>query len=254
MPLLQGRRRRNVRFARKPRKTRKTRVARRSRITPTNLNPGAQLRSLSTNSVFPASMRLKLYAAANGITMTATAGVPQVRSIMINSLRDPFQSFGAEQPRWFDTLMGADNGTAPYGRYLVHGAKVSVTFYPVNVASSTGYWRAGLCPRIGNSTAPSSISELMVRGGAVNKTLTNYYSQTARTITKYVSVKKWWNRKDIKDNSGAFGAAYNADPTNPVYLDVLAGPVAESGSDAMFIDIKVVFYAELYSLNDVADS
>lgn len=211
--------------------------------------------NMVTNTVFPTSLPVKLYAAMNDVALTTTAGEMVSASILCNSLNDPFNTLGADKARWTNTLLGADGGAAPYSRYLVHAAKISVTFYPCAVSpSATGYFRVGLAPRLPNSTAPSSISELQIRGGAKTRSMVTGYGQKPVVLHHYVPVKKWWDRTNLKDSASIFGAAYNANPTNLVYLDICAGPTAESGANGVYYDIKVKFYATLYSINDVADS
>lgn len=229
-------------------------VARTRRVTNTG-RPYSGMAGTS-NSVFPRVLPIKMFYAEHDLSITASAGgAPGVHTFRVNSLYD-FNSTGVgNQPRWMDTLLGANAGTTPYSRYLVRAVKVSITFYPVGITGAGAYFRSIVVPRISNSTAPTTLDEARVRFGAKSIAMASESSQGPKTVHKYIDVRKWWNRKDLQDDSDNFGAAYNANPTNQVMLDVVCGPIDKSINQySQLIDIKATLYCQLYSLNDVADS
>lgn len=186
---------------------------------------------------------------------SGVAGGPGVYTVSLNSLYDPNVTGGGSQPRYFDTFVGTNNGTAPYNRYMVFAAKITVTFYPIGLSeNANGYWRAGIAPRNSDASAPTDLDELMERPYAKTVALSTASGQRPRTLTYYTKIAPWWGKKDIADVNSLHGSVA-ASPASQVYCDIVAGPVNENlGQNVMFVDWKVKYYARLYTLNDVADS
>ncbi len=62
------------------------------------------------------------------VTVTSTTGsFASLAQMALNDIWDPTGSGGARRPRYYSSIFGADDGTAPYGHYHVTGVRVSLT-------------------------------------------------------------------------------------------------------------------------------
>ena len=87
-------------------------------------------------SPFGRSLRTEMTFAENR-EIPVTAGVPYTYLYSINSLYDPNVTGTGNQPRFFDTICGANNTSAPYQQYRVYASKIEVTFIPTGADSVT---------------------------------------------------------------------------------------------------------------------
>lgn len=180
---------------------------------------------------------------------TATA-TPVVETWRLNSLYDPDYQMGGGQPQYFDSLAGADGGTAPYKTYTVFGCKTEVT-----VVSTNGAPANIVCvPRV-SGTATTTIEDAVMQPGAVAKKLSFYTGGPAvQKITMYHSIAKMWGKSKgaIMDDDN-FSAAYNANPANVSYLDVMIAPVATTTSN-YYMSIKMTFLSRFSDRTTAAAS
>lgn len=188
--------------------------------------------------------------------MTSAVGALIGHTFRANSLYDPNETGTGHQPRFYDTLLGGNNTAAPYGSYIVYGAKISVWFN--NVGSS--YQGGGLVAvRYRNNTASlaSSLDEAIERRTYRVKQMGSSVSgsPTLTKISIYVPMSKVFgvSKRGILDDAETYGAAYNANPTKVAHFDVIFQP-AIAGTSTIYFSCKIVYYAKLLAKNDVADS
>lgn len=203
----------------------------------------------SVKSVFPDSKHV-VFNYAQDFTMTATTGSNSSHVFRCNSLYDPDYTATGHKPRYFDTLCGADNGTAPYQSYLVKAAKL--TAY---VRSNSSSWMAvSLTMHRDSAAGPSNINEARERGDTVIKMLPPLGTGTgAVRISMYRRMKDILAIKDIEDYGGA-RSSYNANPVSQVYATIVCWNMDSASGESFHIQPTLVQYSKLFTKNDVADS
>lgn len=187
-------------------------------------------------------------------TLTCTAGAAQSYQFSMNGLFDPNITGTGTQPRYFDTLCGANNTSAPYRAYLVKAAKVKVIAFP------TGPDTAGLPCLVAISTcapavtAPTTVTEIMQRNDT-NYSYFGYYAggKPICTVTRSGDVATILGAKSIEDTNGA-QAIYSSNPTNSPYIFVSVAPLNQTTAAVVNLNIEIRYWVKFYVLNDVADS
>lgn len=86
---------------------------------------------------FPSVVRTKLRYVEN-IALSSVLGAVSSFAMRANSLYDPNQTGTGHQP------MDFDNYASIYGRYVVRGCKIKVTFAPVSEVAATSCWQIGI--------------------------------------------------------------------------------------------------------------
>jgi len=193
---------------------------------------------------------------ADDVTLTATSGVPSTTRYCMNGLWDVNLTGTGNQPRYFDSLCGANDTNAPYRSYCVYASKISVTGF-VNGSSSDSMGMRSLLaitPYISTSSAPSSISEILNRSETKSKWL-GYWTSTqgVAKMSYYQNVKHWLGNKFLSDGNGA-QANYGANPTNYVNWGITLAPADESSTVIVRLLVSVKFYVKFFTFNDVIDS
>jgi len=185
---------------------------------------------------------------------TCNNGDTAVQTFNGNSLYDPDATGVGIQPRYFDTLCGADNTVAPYRNYVVHGVKVSATLFATgsDTLSQRAMVWVGIRPAA--SSVPSTLAEVLERKDITTKKL-GYWSggHDIVTVNKYAKIAPILGVKDLADNPGT-SAVYNANPTDLVKIDVGAVPIDEFTTITYRCITKITYMCKLFSLNDVSDS
>lgn len=214
-------------------------------------------KSKLNNQVFPLELHKTFHASLSDVALATAAGEMKYIQINANNLVNPFDNYTTNKPRYLDTYLGANDTHAPYARYLVHACKVVCTFYPIGIATSAadGYWRVGIVPRIANASRTTDMDEARLRIGAVTKGMVTGMGQKPVTLSKYVEIRKWWARSNLRDSADIFGGdSSGVDPINMVFMDICGQPITKAGAYGCYIDVKVELYTSLYSLNDVEKS
>lgn len=170
-----------------------------------------------------------------------------------NSLYDPDYSGGGNQPLFFQTLCGATDGTQPYTNYRVCGAKVKAYFINDNTGTATVglffiHWRyggAGTLDTISDVGTQPNTRQTDVGVANSNKGI--------RMLQTYISMKKMMGLKDIKDDDNT-SASYLTNPYKQVYLDVGYVPYSSGVSTDIFLRVKITFYCQFFSQNEIDES
>lgn len=205
-------------------------------------------KSVFVDSLFPRHKDLVFRYNTIGVPIVCTGGVATSLSYNINAPND-LDGAGA-QPRYWDTLMGADGGAAPYSKYIVKGCKVLVT-----LTSSTS---TAVCLVLGmynsDSTAATTASEAGERQDYRIKTMgSNAGGPSVLKLGMYRSMRQIFDRK-ILDDPDVFGAEYNAQPTKLATGHIMASPIVSGSTVTYYVNIYIKVYCRVYSKNDVADS
>lgn len=178
-------------------------------------------------------------------------GTPGVYTFRANSLYDPNLTGAGHQPRYFDTLCGADGTAAPYHHYRVHAVKVKFTVWSVTGDGNfTGM--LAIIPRQDTASAVDSFDEMQERAYSRTKTISTYF--TKPTVMKhYIKNKVLLGHKDLQDVDEC-AANYNNNPTEQVYIDFVVCCVDPDNTIDCNASVQLTYFAEFYGLTDVADS
>lgn len=204
-------------------------------------------------SPFPRSMRTNVTYAENYI-QTIVAGAPYNYLFSTGSLYDPNVTSTGGQPRFFDTLCGANGGSAPYTSYRVFGSTIKVRVIPTGSDSVSCRAWVGVGLFDITSTGPSTAAELAARSDFRVKYVGYWNSgHDICEITRDCVNKDLFDVKDIRDQQEC-GALYNASPVLDGRWCVTVVPTDETSSRTYQVLVKIVYDVEFYKRNDVADS
>jgi len=181
-------------------------------------------------------------------SLASVVGSTAVNVFRLNSLFDPDETNAGHQPRFFDTLCGADTTSAPYGKYRVVSAKIKVQFMNTNSSvTSIGY--TGVHIRSDDSAVITSdlyVPELpntSYKMMNVSTGISNF-----QKVQRTVSMKKILGVKDMKDAENT-AAAYNQSPADVVYADVFYYPRDQSSSPTIYCDCMIEFNIQFFDQN-----
>ena len=186
--------------------------------------------------------------------LTCTAGALQQYTFAMNGLYDPNLTGTGSQPRYFDTLCGANTTAAPYRAYVVKAARMKVMAYAQGPDSAGIPSVVAISGIAGTSTGPSTVTEQMQRNDT-NYGLLSYYAggKPIATVYRTCEVAPTLGVKDIEDANGT-NAAYSANPTNLAHFVVTVAPLNQSTAPVINLNVEIRYWVKFYSLNDVVDS
>jgi len=192
---------------------------------------------------------------AENITITSTAGIPYNYLFSVNGLYDPNITGTGTQPRYFDTLCGANNSNAPFYNYRVLGSRISIEAMPTGSDAMTmrGFVGIGLY----NTTAsgPTTLMELRERQDYKIKYMGYWYSNNSmcRIARKSGSLAKLFGVKDIMDNVNTAGD-YGSNPGTEARWAITFVPFDESSTRSISCLVKIIYDVVFFNRNDVANS
>lgn len=206
--------------------------------------------------LFPRTMYTKFSYAEDFNLTNSTGGIPSTYVFRANSLFDPNLTGVGGQPRYYDTLCGANNTAAPYKNYLVQAAKITLTIFSRSdsVANNPSY-NGFISIRALQQNAPPLTREEMMEGTFMKRIpITNAQSGMPRRLSFYLPMKKIYGCKDVSDDLQRYGAEYNGNPIQECYFIVSMCPIGGATGASFDIMAKINFYTKLFSANDVASS
>lgn len=216
-----------------------------------NVRGPGRLQMSYAKGPFPPVLLTKMtYAATLPFDMTTGYYIHTFRA---NSLYDPDYTGAGGQPRFYDTLLGANNSTAPYRKYCVYYARFKVTYYQYGVDAFAVQGVASITQRIPGASAPSTIAEVMMRDDTVYKPAGINNNAGIMQIEKDVNIGKILGVREVLDNTTSWGA-FNAGPTDEVYVDIGLWSGSSYTAGTYRALVEVTFWAQLSDKNDVADS
>jgi len=168
-------------------------------------------------------------------------GTAQCLCMIRNSCNSPqrIPASGGHQPLWFDQWF-----PHVYNKYRVYGVKYDVTVNNIQLNQS---WNAFVAPQDGDFTE-TNVNTLLEQRNVHRKV-----GGGTGTPTQEVRLKGYWSvpktvgvSKSQVKNSEGWGAVYNADPANLVYLAVYAGHNYWNNSAYFDYTAKFTYYVECY--------
>lgn len=209
---------------------------------------------LNSINPFPPRMYRALTFTKNFLLSNSTPGVASTVSFRANGAQDPEVAVSTASCRYYGSLLGANDSTAPYRNYRVHASKILLEAWPRVATANQANVLISLIPRRTTISAPDDIDEMRNRPFSKTMAMTTSTSQSTRRIQNYVKMKTMLGVKDLND-SLATAAAWNDVPqtTEEVYWDVSIVDVEGAASGQCWVNVSIIYYMEFYTLNDVQD-
>lgn len=158
------------------------------------------------------------------------------------------------QPRFYDTVCGANDTSAPYQAYRVFACKVTVEAFPTGSDSTGMRGFLGIGNFGSSQTGASSLAEMRARGDYVVKPI-GYWSggHDYVKVSKYIDIKRLFGIKDMKDDEDT-AAAYNASPVKAGRVCITYIPADETSTRTLQALIRIRYYVQFFQRNDVSNS
>jgi len=201
---------------------------------------------------FPREMNTT-FTYATSVVLVSTAGAVNSQLFSSNSLYDPDVTGAGSQPRFFDTLVGANATAAPYNNYRVHSSKITVeAMTTTDSVGARGFMGLGFFSSAG--TPASTIQEMRERRDYKTKFMGIYTGsrELVRMSSKKAN-KYLWGIKDMKDDDET-AAAYNANPIKAGRWAISYGTFDVATTATIRLLVKITYYCTLQTMNDVTDS
>lgn len=169
-----------------------------------------------------------------------------------NSLHDPDAALGGAQPRYYDTLVGANHTDAPYNEYMVRGVRATIFARNISITRFM-FVSLTICPA--TTTPPDDLAEARERSDTVVRCLSPIGSGSGQTK---LSMTRWMTSlfgvADVKDVS-ELRAAYNANPTLEARVYVQGyNPDDTVNTQGINFNTRLSYFSTLSVKNDVIDS
>lgn len=182
--------------------------------------------SIGGSLVFPARLK-KTFTSSGLFTLTGDGvGTLQKATLSLNSLYDPNYSGTGTVPRYFNTLLGADDGVTPYGRYQVVCARLRAVFMSQS-AANTSLGDVGLYVRNENSTALETADQMYESEYTVTRPIGSGYSDNGTVTMSYEFSSRLFAHmlscKDLEDTAENVGT-YTSDPSTEIIADLMFLP------------------------------
>lgn len=233
---------------RKPRRkpyTRKRKSYRRSKHTQLVFRP---MKGPSTP--FPPTLFTTMTYSKTFNFLQSISGTPDTVVFRANGPYDPEVVLSGGQPRYYDTLLGPEGGTAPYTQYRVHSSKIVATIWPFSANANQGNCLLSIMPRRSTHTSVSSLQEMTERAYSRTMSMTTVGSYKPRKLSSYCKIKTILGHKDLMDVD-ASAARYNTVPAEEVYWDISLCDVQGAVPAEITVQLTITYFLQLYSLADV---
>lgn len=262
-------RKNNVRRTRRPPMVRRRttyggtrRVVRKKRFSKYRISGSSGMDRGSNSVGFPQRLFKTFTFSSEAIKLAQTvADINKSYQFRGNSIYDPDQSGVGSQPRWVDTYLGANDGTAPYQKVTVLASKITITVWQDPTLSGTVGSVAGIVavtPYRGESSAPSNLKEIQERAFVKWVAVNNANSSRPLVLKHYAKTKAVYQGVSPIYSPDDFQHAYNANPSSQWYWAVQCVNLINGGAGtslfSCYFTAQIKYYCLLSSLNDVAAS
>lgn len=202
---------------------------------------------------FPRKTFTTLTYTDNRLLQQGAAGTVANYQYCINDIFDPNFTGAGGQPKYFDTLLGATGGSAPYRLFKVHAAKIKATFY-----SYTGSTVSDVMAYVGvqssstTSEAPQDMEDILTQEYVSHRPQGQTQNSRPITITKFCKVKRLFGFTNLDDLN--FQGSNSASPSTRCLFNVGFLSVDSTAVGVMNLVVQIKYFVELSGLNQVADS
>lgn len=199
--------------------------------------------------LFPDRLNIKMTYNFSG-SLVSTSGSVATNSFKLNALWKPEDTTGGTtQPRYFDTMFGPTNSTAPYIGYRVYGANVVV-----NVGSNeAAFSKIAMGARDDNiNGAPVNMRECSERPQYITKWMgSNQGANNVVTLQRYFDLSKiaGVNRSAYMTDDD-FRGTWTTNPLELIKLDILASAINNQTRTFLY-DMTIHFYVQCLYASDV---
>jgi len=212
----------------------------------------------NADSPFPTLLMTHLSYCDVGVTRTSTAGAfSSPYRFRLHSLFDPNETGTGHQPRYYDTLLGANGSNAPYRQYCVYGAKWAVRAYSAESLTVPMRVAAGVvtAPSTSGGTDPGSMYECVERPEFQLKYITPVTGMKAfAEFSGYADLAKLWGktRAELLSDDN-FWADHTTHPALGAHLDLFC-ETSTAATNTVTFDVNITYYCALRTKTDVIDS
>lgn len=190
----------------------------------------------------PADMVILPFNYSETITISGISGAMGDYVYRINSLYDPNYTGTGVQPLYYDQW------TYMYSNYLVNAVAYELTYYTANTVPSQLCVLMARAPTISGMT---NITDVTTKNMASKIILITPDNSTA-LAKGYAKINAIMgvNKKEYADNPEIYGAVYNANPTEPAYMHILAQAMDYTSSISITLNVRLKFYCQLNQLQE----
>lgn len=178
------------------------------------------------------------------VNLTVTSGILTSNVFRANSLYDPDYSQTGHSP------MSFNQWAALFNHYVVTGSRIKATLLSDTSNSSPVSFGAYLTDTF---TVPYTdwASFREAKKGSVQ----NYIGRQSksRSVVSKFSAKKFFNVKDVKDNTDRIGAAVTTNPTEEAFFIIWCNTL-DSGSDTYQVLVEIDYIADFSEPKDLTTS
>lgn len=203
-------------------------------------------------SPFPREFKTQM-SYSDTVTVSATTGVPTTYLYSVNGMYDPNITGTGSQPRFFDTLCGANTGNAPYYNYRVHASRITIEVFPKGSDSMGMRAFAGVGIFNTTATGASSLGEMRMRADYKTVPVGYWYADKIPRISRYCKLNTLFDIKDVKDDDNLVGD-FTTNPAKQGRYGITICPIDESSSRDYTVNVKITYFVTFFNRNDVIDS
>lgn len=209
---------------------------------------------------FPPSKFMTLTVSSPAFHLLQTSkDIVKTAQFRANSLFDPEYALGGAQPRYYDTLCGADGSNAPYRQYTVLASKIKIMIYQDPTLTGTNGSVAGLVsitPQRGTAGVPISLVDQQEFPLTKTVAVGNANSSKPLVLKHYCKTKNMYAGATKVLSDSDFTANYDANPTNSWLWTLGACNLLDTstGLFGIYYTVQIKYYVRFSSLNSVLQS
>lgn len=194
---------------------------------------------------------------SKSLTITSVGPLQSV-TLSTNDIFDCYPaSTTTAQPRFFDTLLGANGTAAPYRNFRVYGSKIELEIYnQINAQSQPNVVPSvyGIGAINSTSSPATTIEEMRERGDYRTATLgLSTGGHDLGKMKRYVTNKYLFGCKDLRDDEDTAGD-FETSPERLGQWVISVGPMNDSATSFYICNVKIIYYVQIFNRNDVIDS
>jgi hypothetical protein len=185
--------------------------------------------------------------------LSSTTGAWAVNVFRANGAYDPDLTGVGHQPMFYDTFLGAAGGAAPYGRYVVRKARVTVTFMSTG-STAAAFGIVAVRARNDQATGTSSMDPeaVMESPSTVWGSIASAFAPYGvMTLSLEVDIGRMAGVHDVTDEDDLTGN-YNGLPARSFFVDVAYRPYDLSSSATCYAITTIDYELQLRGRHDNA--
>lgn len=194
--------------------------------------------------ICPDKMQIKLRYHED-VTATSIAGAFAEHSYSANSLFDPRQSLGGEQPPGFDEW------SAFYNRYRVLSSTIKVELIPLT-NTLTSMVDCVILPSRSNPSLLTTFDAIRTNTFAKHAICTNLDAGDIKTVANYVNIGKFMG-EDIRTQN-IFSALISSDPNTQVFWQIFTTAADGASEHTIRLRITISYWGEMFDRKELNES